>query len=217
MIANGHFRYDSYATRKRSQRNLVGLSCVVLLHAILVYAVVNGLGRKVIEVMKAPLQTKIIEEAKQKDDLPPPPPPKLAPPPPPYIPPPEISIQAAVTESSNAIVAVTTAKAPPPPPPAPAAPKEPDHEVSARPLVAPPLQYPPRMLAEGREGAVAVECNVEPDGSTNNCSVTEIKGGSAFADAALNYVKAAKYSPRVLNGVAIREEHHRFNISFRLQ
>ena len=214
MIAISQFQYGSYANRNRAQRNVIGISCVVLLHIVLVYGVVNGLGRKVVAVMKGPLETKIIDEIKKRDDLPPPPPPKMAPPPPPFVPPPEVAIQMPMTEASNAIVAVTTTKAPPPPPPAPA---QQDHEVSARPLTAPPLVYPPRMLAEQREGYVTVECTVEPDGTTNACEVASVKGGYAFADSALDYVKAARYSPRVLNGTPIKEEHHRFNITFALR
>lgn len=214
IITSAQFHYGSYASRNKTQRNLLGVSFVLLLHVLLVYGVVNGLGRTVIAVMKGPLETKIIDEAQKKDDLPPPPPPKMAPPPPAFIPPPEVTIQAPISASSNAIMAVTTTPPPPAPPPAPA---QQDHEVSARPLSAPPLVYPPRMLAEQREGLVTIECTVQPDGTTAGCEVASVKGGYAFADAALDYVKAARYSPRVLNGVPIKEEHHRFNITFALR
>src|SRR5688500_20389532 len=67
---------------------------VGLLHLAIGYALVTGLARKVVEVIKAPLETKIIEEVKKPPpDQPPPPPPKMAAPPPPFIPPPEINIQ----------------------------------------------------------------------------------------------------------------------------
>ena len=73
----------SYAVQKDSSRRLVGLAVVVTLHAALIYALVYGLARKIVEVVRQPLETKIIEEVKA-------PPPDR--PPPPYIPPPEVQV-----------------------------------------------------------------------------------------------------------------------------
>ena len=79
------------------RRHLTGISLVFLFHAIVVYALVTGLAKKVVEVVRAPIETKVIEEIKK---LPPPPeivlppPPKLDAPPPPFIPPPEVQIAA---------------------------------------------------------------------------------------------------------------------------
>src|SRR5882757_8118624 len=90
-------------------RQMVGVGVVVLLHAILIYALVNGLARKVVEAVKGPLETKIIQEIKPPPpDAPPPPPPKLAPPPPPFIPPPEVNIAQAAA-SPNTITATSVA------------------------------------------------------------------------------------------------------------
>ncbi|HYD80994.1 MAG TPA: energy transducer TonB, partial [Paucimonas sp.] len=61
----------------QSGRRLTGFGVVVLLHVLVVYALLTGLARKVVEVIKQPIETKIIEEVK------PPPPPDLPPPPPP--------------------------------------------------------------------------------------------------------------------------------------
>src|SRR5258706_10035426 len=100
---------------------------VVLLHLALGYALVTGLARKVVEVIKQPLETKIIEEIKKPPpDVPPPPPPKLAPPPPPFIPAPEINIQAPVQMAPA--ITVAPAITPPlaaPPVAAPVAPPQP--------------------------------------------------------------------------------------------
>ena len=91
----------SYAEQQRDPRkHLVGISAVVVFHIVLVYALANGLGRKVVEVFKAPLDVSIIEEIKPPP--PPPPPPKIvkvlpkvsAPPPPAYVPPTETQVQA---------------------------------------------------------------------------------------------------------------------------
>src|SRR5687767_15227889 len=101
---------------------------VLVLHLIIGYALVTGLARKVVEVIKAPLETKIIEEVKKPPpDQPPPPPPKMAAPPPPFIPPPEINIQVPQVTPPPTITTVTTAPPPPGPPPvyAPPAPPAP--------------------------------------------------------------------------------------------
>src|SRR5258708_2126137 len=107
-----------YAQRERNPaRHLPSITMVIVLHLALGYALVRGLARKVVEVMKAPLETKIIEEMKKPPpDAPPPPPPKLATPPPPFIPPPEINIHVPITQVAPPITTVTTTPPPPAPP-----------------------------------------------------------------------------------------------------
>lgn len=98
------------------RRHLTGIVFVVLFHALLVYGLMSGLARKVVEVVRAPIDTKVIEEI-TKPPPPPelvvPPPPKLEAPPPPFIPPPEVQI-ATPPPPAPTITAVPT------PPPAPA-------------------------------------------------------------------------------------------------
>ncbi len=121
-------------------RHMVGITFVVLLHALIIYALMTGLGRKMVEVIKKPLDAKIIEEIKAPP--PPPPPPKIvqqARPQAeaqPYVPPPDIPVQSAPSDAPT-ITAVTVEPpketyviAPPPPPavvapPAPPAPPKP--------------------------------------------------------------------------------------------
>src|SRR5258707_12563192 len=100
----------SYAVQRASSRRLTGLVAVVAFHVVLVYALVHGLARQIVEVIRQPLETKIIEEIKAPppDKPPPPPPPKLAMPPPPYIPPPDVTVQ--VSLAAPTITAVTTVK-----------------------------------------------------------------------------------------------------------
>ena len=99
------------------RRRIVGFGAVLLFHALLVYALVSGLAKKVVDVVRAPIETKVIEEIKKPPPPPEvvvPPPPKLEAPPPPFIPPPEI--QVATPPPAPTITAVT-----PTPPPAPVA------------------------------------------------------------------------------------------------
>ncbi len=107
-----------YASQQRDpSRHLVSIAFVVLFHIALIYALVTGLARTVVEVVKAPLETKIIEEIKKAPpDKPLPPPPKMAPPPPPYIPPPEVNVAVAPPPAAT----ITTVTTTPPPPVQPA-------------------------------------------------------------------------------------------------
>jgi periplasmic protein TonB len=98
------------------RRHLLGLTLVILFHAFVVYALVTGLAKKVVEVVRAPIETKVIEEIKKPPPPPEivlPPPPKMEAPPPPFIPPPEVQI------ATPPPPAPTISVAPSPTPPAP--------------------------------------------------------------------------------------------------
>jgi protein TonB len=77
------------------RRHLMGFTLVVLFHAFVVWALVSGLAKKVVDVVRAPIETKVIEEIKKPPPPPEtvvPPPPQMEAPPPPFIPPPEVQI-----------------------------------------------------------------------------------------------------------------------------
>ncbi len=118
----------NFAERQDPGRRLLGIGVVVAVHVIVVWALLTGLGKKVIEVIRAPIETKVIEEVKPPPPPPEvllPPPPKLEAPPPPFIPPPEIQI---ATPPPPAPTITATTPTPPPAPvqmapvPAPVAP-----------------------------------------------------------------------------------------------
>lgn len=92
------------------RRHAIGFSFVVVLHVAVVYALVTGLAQKVVEVVRAPIETKVIEEIKRP---PPPqdvvlPPPQMEAPPPPFIPPPEVQVQQVPPPQSAITVQQTT-------------------------------------------------------------------------------------------------------------
>ena len=165
----------NYAERERNPaKHLPSITMVVGLHLLLGWALVNGLARKVVDVLKAPIETKIIEEIKKPPpDVPPPPPPKLAAPPPPFIPPPEINIQAPPPPPTQTITTVTTAPPPPGPPPAPvqASPVRKEYKPLSR--VNP--TFPRQALQQGITGKVVAWVHVAPNGSVTN---VEIKSSS---------------------------------------
>src|SRR5580765_8301181 len=96
-----------YAQQQRDPtKHAIGIAFVVLMHVLLIWALLAGLGKAIIEVVKKPLSATIIEQIK------PPPPkiieaPKVAPPPETYVPPPDIP--APVVNTAPAITATTAA------------------------------------------------------------------------------------------------------------
>jgi protein TonB len=107
------------------RRHLLGLGVVVLLHVLVIYALVNGLAQKVIDVVRTPVEVRLIDEITPA--LPPPPPPPLAAvvappkrqlPPPVIVPPPEVVVaapaQVAPTITASPPAPLEVSPAPPP-------------------------------------------------------------------------------------------------------
>jgi protein TonB len=171
-----------YAQQQRSWgRHAPSILAVVALHILIGWALVSGLARKVVEVIKAPIETKIIEEIKKPppDLPPPPPPPKMAAPPPPFIPPPEINIQVPQVTPPPTITTVTTTPPPPGPPPvyappAPAAPPAPPQPAVRREYKAAyrvePV-YPRAAQREGLTGTVVARVTVAPSGQVTDVRI----------------------------------------------
>ena len=168
-----------YAQQQRNPgRHVIGITAVVLLHVLIVYALVTGLARTVVEVIKGPIDVKVIEELIKKP--PPPevvPPPKLATPPPPFTPPPEINI-AAPAVLGPTITAVT--------PVAPAAPQAPVIQKAPEPApvartaraacanyveVMSSIAYPRDALRDGLEGEVVMEFTVTASGQIKDVAI----------------------------------------------
>ena len=164
-------------SQRSPAKNLSGITLVVVLHIVIGYALVSGLARKVVEVIKAPIETKIIEEIKKPPpDAPPPPPPKLAAPPPPFIPPPEINIQTPPPPVAQTITTVTQERPPPGPPPviAPPAPPAPPaplvrKEFKAAYRVDP--VFPRQAQRDGLNGTVVARVHVAPGGNVTQVQI----------------------------------------------
>jgi protein TonB len=163
-----------YAQQQRNPANrFTGLFAIVFLHLVLGYALMTGLARKVVEVIKAPIETKIIEEVKPPPppEAPPPPPPKMALPPPAFVPPPEVQI--ANPPPPQAAITVQTNTPPPPapvtiaPPPAPVVTAAP--APAARPAVIDVSKcerptYPAAALRAEAKGATTVRFAIDASG-----------------------------------------------------
>ncbi len=198
----------NYAEQQRDPgKHAIGIGIVIVMHVLLGWALVNGLARTVIEVIKGPIETKIIQETKPPPPPPEnlPPPPKFAPPPPSFVPPPEVVVNAPQTPAP-AITATTIA--PPPAPPvaiAPAqapvaeAPPAPPR-VAARPAIgnvstcAPKGDdYPAIAIKEEATGTTKVRFTVDASGKLASAEVVKSAGASR-AHKALDRVALQKLS-----------------------
>lgn len=193
----------SYAQPTQSGRRLPGLVLVVLLHVALIYALVHGLARKIVEVVRQPLETRIVEEIKPPppDKPPPPPPPRLAAPPPPYIPPPEITLQAPPTAPT--ITAVTTVKptAPVPPPTRSVQPPSPVRTLPVRDTKScdKPV-YPPASLRANETGIVELSFLIDIDGRVLESKIERSSGFRRLDETAKNALGLCKYKPGTVDG-----------------
>jgi protein TonB len=190
--------YDYAQSQRSFGKHAPSIIMVGILHLAVGYALVTGLARKVVEVIKQPLETKIIEEVKKQPDQPPPPPPKLAAPPPPFIPPPEINIQVPQVQTAPTITTVTTERPPPGPPPviAPPAPApqpliRKEYKASYR--VEP--QFPREALRSGTAGRVVAHVVVAPSGSVSEVRIISANPPRLFDREVIRALSQWRFNP----------------------
>jgi protein TonB len=210
----------SYGKRDPSSR-VKGIAIVVVLHVLIGYALVSGMARKGLELVKKPLEAVVIQEVIIPPPPPPPPPPKkveppkelpkVQAPPPPFVPPPDVAPP--VVSTAPVIVATPTpppapaviAPPPPPAPPAPAAaapapvaagPKRASIGVACPTQVAP--EMPRRAIQDGTEGVVKAQILIK-NGVVQE--VTILSGPRVFHAAVKNAIaqyKCVADGPEVL-------------------
>ena len=206
----------SYVQQNNSRRMgvLVGIG---LFHILLVYGLMSGLARKVIEVVVAPIQTELLEDIKPEDKPPPPPPPQMERPPV-QVPPPDISIDIPMETNTTAISNVTDR---PVSPPAPVA------VVEWRPVrVAPKLDlrrspstdefYPASARRAEIQGVTTVRMCVGANGRmSQEPTVANSSGNTSLDQAALRWSRRARWSPGTEDGNPV-EICPSFNVRFKL-
>ena len=206
-----------YVQRNNSRRTgvLVG---IIAFHLLLLYGLVSGLARKVVEVVAAPLQTDLIEEIKPEDKPPPPPPPQMERPPV-QVPPPDVVIDIPMESNTTAISNVTDRPVPPPPPVA-----APVERKVVR--VAPKLDlrrspstdefYPASARRAEIQGVTTVRICVGPDGRVSgDPSVSNSSGTASLDEAAVKWARRARFTPGTEDGTAA-EMCTQFNVRFKL-
>lgn len=187
-------------------RRVKGIVIVVLVHALIGYALVSGMARTGLNMLKKPLEAVVIQEVIIPPPPPPPPPkkveklpeaPKVDAPPPPYVPPPDVAPP--VTSNAPVIQSVSTpppapAVIAPPPPPAPPVVIGPKRTSIG---LACPTQVPPEMprkaLQDGTEGVVKAQIHIK---GGQIVDVTILSGPRVFHAA----VKAAMLQYKCVSG-----------------
>jgi protein TonB len=188
-----------FAHRPEPGRRLVGLGGVVVFHVLLIYALVSGLARKAIEVLPAPIETKILEDiVQQEEPPPPPPPPDFETPPPPFIPPPEINIARPPPPTQNTITTVTTEKPVAPPPPVSGTGTRVAPVVKAKNCRDP--DYPPVSERLEEEGTVVLGLLVGVDGKVTDSRVEKSSGHERLDKAAQAALSRCRFTPGTFNG-----------------
>ena len=184
-----------------------GLAMVLALHMGIIYALVTGLGQCVVDIVRPPLDARVIVEAKPLPPLPEPakPLPKKAPPPKAYVPPPQI--RSAVPPPA-AITAVTTTR-----PPEPVATSG-TAELGPTPVVEPvrvaaaldasascqPPQYPSMSRRNGETGAVVLRFLIDADGAVLESKVEASSGFERLDEAALRGLTLCHFKPGTVDG-----------------
>jgi protein TonB len=197
---------------KNPSNNVVGISVVVVLHVLIVYALLTGLARKVVEVIQQPVETKIIEEFKPPPPPPPdkpvPPPPKSVAPPPPFVPPPEVKVTP--PPQDNVIAAVTNVK--PPSNDLPTSVAQPSAAGEAGPAHTSAKiagncekpEYPRSSLRNEEEGMVTVKLTIGADGNVLDSAVEKSSGFKDLDRATVKAWSLCHFSPAMADGKAVQ-------------
>lgn len=195
----------SYAEEQRaSGRRGIGLLVVVALHVLVVYALVTGLARKAVEIVKGPIETKLIEELKKlpPPDDPPPPPPKPKAEPPPFVPPAEVStapvaVSHAPTITTSPQPAPVVVEAPPPPPPKPAVRVAAVIDAAAN---CRKPEYPAASKRLEEEGTVLLRFMIDEQGRVVDSRVENSSGFARLDEAARAALSQCKFKPGTVDG-----------------
>lgn len=190
-----------------------GFAAVILFHVGVIYVLVTGLGKQVVQLATQPIKALIVPE-QPAQPLPPPPPPQLAPPPPPFIPLPEIRTQ--LPPPPKAIAVPPSPKPPPkqefkpsqaPVPtqvaPAPPAPVAAPVRTGASKIASAGCDVPEKPAASdrlGETGTVMISVTIGPNGSVNQSSVASSSGFKRLDDAALAAISLCRFRPATVDG-----------------
>ncbi len=199
------------------KRKLLGLVGVVVLHALLFWAIQAGLTRTVIQKMPNVVQALLLEE--KKPELPPPAPPQPPPPPAPapskppppqtptptYVPP---SVTPPVSAPGNAIAAVSPTPAPPAPSAAPVTNPTPAARAPVRTAAGVNMaqcdkpDYPSASRRMEEEGTVTVRFLVGADGKVIQSEIEKSSGFKRLDEAARAGLSKCQFKPAMVDGKA---------------
>lgn len=202
----------TYSEGHPASRRVLGLAIAIGVHILLLWALLSGLARDVVEAVQEPLQVALIAEAPPVQ-APEPPPPEVVKPPEAYVPPPEVKVAPPPQPPQKTIQQVKTAKPDPVPvvrEPQPVKPRaDPKHGNTQPP-------YPPASRRMGEEGRVVLRLYVSEDGRVTDGSVAQSSGFPRLDQVALIHARRTwRFLPALENG---RPVGHwmKFAVQFRL-
>jgi protein TonB len=178
---------NNLSAQWKPHRTKKSLGLVVVLHIVFAFLLAFSLARKSIDMMQKPLETKIIEEAKEiPKDKPPdkPPPPKSLPAPPPPMIAAEVNVN--VASSGNAIT-VNPNTAP---------------VIDAARSCSKP-EYPAAAKRLGEEGVVTLRFLVGIDGKVIESAIQKSSGYARLDEAARKALSLCSFRPGTLNGKSV--------------
>jgi protein TonB len=195
----------TYKSRKTASQQLTGIGFVVGLHLVGIYLVASGLAHQAVETVMGPIETKVIEEHKPKQEELPPPPPKLQTPPP-YVPPPDLDVAAEAPPPAANTTAISNVSSKPTPaaPPPPAVPdREPTLDPRNRRNQVTDADYPTQSVRLREEGTPVISVLVQEDGTVGDAKLLQSCGIDRLDKAALELVKRFRYHPALKDGKPI--------------
>lgn len=86
----------------------------------------------------------------------------------------------------------------------------------ATPIVRIEPKYPPQAARDGINGWVKLRFSIMPDGSVDEIEVTEAQPKRVFDREAIRAIKRWKYSPKIENGVALKQTGITVQLDFNL-
>jgi periplasmic protein TonB len=195
-----------YARQQRDPtKHAIGITFVVLFHLLIIYALISGLARTVVEVIKKPLSATIIEEIKAPPPPPPPPKkiieqPKVQAPVQPYIPPPDIPVpqttaEPVISAPTTTVPAEPHVIAPPPVVEAPAPPPKPAIRKGITPIKKEEIVYPRAAMRLGIEkGHVVARLNIDEKGNVTSVTIVSADPPKHFDKAVIDALMEWKFT-----------------------
>ena len=194
---------DFAQQQRNPARHMIGITIVILLHVVVIYALLTGLARKAVDVIKKPLTATIIEEVKLPPPPPPPPPKKIVEPPKaqpviqPYVPPPDIPVPQPTTPP---VISAPTAVVPTEPvviaPPAPPTPKATGIRKGLVPIEKVDPIYPKEAIRAGvAKGKVLARLSVDEQGIVTDVRILEADPPGVFNKEVIRALMRWKFRP----------------------
>ena len=183
-------------------RRGIALVLIALLHAVVIWAFLNGFAAKAIKRVKDVIEASTVEQVKPKDLPPPPPQEELKQEVKVQVVAPDIDIKVPVDAPPPPITNTTTqpvVKAPPaPPPPKPSGPTTGLGKATYAPD--PNDYYPDDSKRNGEEGRPIVHVCADAKGRVSSAEILTSSGHPSLDTNAIKYAKAIRFKPALENG-----------------